>query len=327
MMFNRISNFFPPPKFLDVPVTGLSISDSTIRCIRFGKKNNVLYIEKYAETPLLPGTIVAGQINNPEALINTLKIIKKDLNINHVKVSLPEEKAYLFTAKIPRVTQKEIRSAIESKIEENVPVPPNELLFDYKLIDRSQEDYFIVGVSTVPISLVDLYVDIFEKAGLSLISLEIESQSVARSVLPKENEDSLGTVLIVNFGLEKFGLYVVVNRVVHFTSTISNKGDFSETSDFLSQEIKKLYLYWHTLKQNAGKPNKKIKQIIVCGEGFDEKIVLHLSSHNQTPTVLANVWTNAFDINVNVPQIPFMDSLKYAAAVGLALPSDVLIQE
>ena len=327
MIFKNVSKIFPTPKFLDIPYAGLAISDSSVHCIQFGSKNNSLYIEKYTERPIPAGVVVSGQIYNKEALIEILKTLKKDLKLNYVKVSLPEEKAYLFTAKIPRVKQKELRSAIESKIEENVPVPPNELLFDYKLIDVSQPNYFIVAVSNLPISLVDLYVDIFDKVGLPLLSLEIESQAVVRALIPKENQKDSGTVLIVNFGLEKVGLYVAVDRLVNFTSTIPMKGEASKGPDFLSHEIHKLYMYWHTLKQNVNKPNKKINKIIICGDGFSEDIVSYLSVNNHTPTVLGNAWTNTFDFNKNVPAIPFEDSLKYVTAIGLALPSEILIQE
>ncbi|MCX6702050.1 MAG: pilus assembly protein PilM [Candidatus Zambryskibacteria bacterium] len=327
MNLKEIANIFPTPEFLNFSFAGLSISDSAIHCIQFGKKKDSFYIKKYTERIIPPGVIVSGQINNKEILIDILKVLKKDLDLNYVKVSLPEEKAYLFTAKIPRVTQKEIRSAIESKIEENVPVSPNELVFDYKLIDRSQNDYLIVSVSTLPISLISLYTYVFEKAELSLLSLEIESQAIVRSVLSEGNKENLDTVLVVNFGPEKVGLYVAVDRVVHFTSTISIKGESSKALDFLSQEIKKLYIYWHTLKQNIGKPNKKIKQIIICGEGFKDEVVSYLSTNNQTPTILGNVWANTFDVNTNVPEISFTDSLRYATSIGLALPSDILIQE
>ncbi|MFA5888899.1 MAG: pilus assembly protein PilM [Candidatus Paceibacterota bacterium] len=327
MNLKRISNIFPSPRFLSLPFAGLSISDSAIHCVQFSGGKKPLHIEKYTERALPADVIVSGQINDKEALVDILKVLKKDLKLGRVKVSLPEEKAYLFTAKIPRVTQEEIRSAIESKMEENVPVSPNELTFDYKIIDRSQKEYLIVSVSTLPITLVDLYVEIFEKAELPLLSLEIESQAIARSLLRRENPENLDTVLIVNFGPEKVGLYVVVDRVVHFTSTVSIKGESSKALDFLSQEIKRLYVYWHTLKQNAGRPEKKINQIIVCGEGFKDEIVSYLSTSSQTPTVLGNVWTNAFDVNTEVPEILFTDSLRYATSVGLALPSSILIQE
>jgi hypothetical protein len=35
---------------------------------------------------------------------------------------------------------------------------------------------------------------------------------------------------------------------------------------------------------------------------------------------LGNVWVNMFNLNSYLPPIPFRDSLKFAAAVGLAAP-------
>src|SRR3989344_5704477 len=136
MKFNKIFDAFPAPEILDIPFAGLSLSDSAIRCIQFGKKDGGLYVHKYTEKKLNSGVIVSGQINDKEGLIRVLQTIKNDLKLEYVRVSLPEEKAYLFTAKIPIVKPNEVISAIESKIEENVPVNPIELLYDYKLIDH-----------------------------------------------------------------------------------------------------------------------------------------------------------------------------------------------
>ena len=320
--FGKIFDAFPPPKFLDIPFAGVHISDLFVRVLQFGKKNGALYIEKYKEVPVPPGTITAGQIDNREVIITILKNLKQEMDLSYVKVSLPEEKAYLFTTKIPIVKETEVRSAVESKIEENVPVSPNELVFDYKVFDHRQKDHLDVVVSALPINLIDSYADVITRAGLLPISLEIESEAIVRSIIPKEDS---GTSLVVNFAKEKVGLYVETFRVVRFTSTISTKGYAANDSNFLLQEIKKLYMYWHTLKENVDKPEKKITQIILCGESFDESILPYLASHMDIPVVMANVWTSVFDVNVAVPKISFSDSLRYAGAIGLALPQTVLI--
>lgn len=322
MNLKKIFKAFPAPKFLNVPFAGISISDTSIRCIQFVKKNGVLHIEKYAEKVLTKGTIVGGQINNIDEITNILNELKNSLKLTYVKMSLPEEKAYLFTAKIPLVDKNEIRSAVESKMEENVPVSPLELTFDYKLFERPEKDLVDVVVSALPISLVDTYVEMAEKSGLSLLSLEIESQAITRAVL---SAGTTGTALVVNFSPEKVGLYVSYGRVVRFTSTISTKGEYSNNPAFLMQEIKKLYTYWHTLKENVDKPEKEISHIYVCGEGFDDAMVSYIGTHSQTPTTVANVWVNAFDINTTIPEIPFNESIKYAASVGLAMPSKIYI--
>ncbi len=218
--------------------------------------------------------------------------------------------------------QNEIRSAIESKIEENVPVSPLELTFDYKLIDHRKEDHLDVVVSALPTAIIDTYVALAEEAGLSLLSLEIESQATARALLPA---DSLGTALIINFDKDKVGLYVVSDLIVHFTSTIPLKDKAVSNLDFLSQEIKKLYIYWHTLKENVDKEDRKIKEIIICGVDFGDNAVQYFTAQNQTRVTLGNVWVNAFDINSIVPPISFTDSLRFAVSAGLALPYDILV--
>lgn len=322
MVFNKIFDIFPPPKFLNPSFAGISISDTFLRCIKFGKKDGKLFIERYAERAIAPGLITSGQINNKTEIVEILKTLKKDLDLDYVKISLPEEKAYLFTAKIPMVKQNEVRSAIESKIEENVPVSPSELAFDYKLIDHRKEDHLDVVVSVLPTNIIDSYVNLSESAGLSLLSLEIESQATARSLI---SSNSSGVVLIVNFDIGKVGLYVVRDAVVHFTSTIPLKDKASSSFDFLSQEIKKLYVYWHTLKENLNKEDRKIEEIIICGEDFGENAVQYFTTQNQTKSSLGNVWTNALDINNTVPPISLKDSLRFAVSAGLALPQDVLI--
>jgi Tfp pilus assembly PilM family ATPase len=322
MRFVSIFNAFPPPKFLDIPFAGISISDSAVRCIGFGKKNGAMHIEKYAERPLAPGIVSDGAINNQAELVDILESLKKDLKLNHVKVSVSEEKAYLFTAKIPVVNDDEVLSAIESKIEENIPVPQTELIFDYRIFPHKEKNHLDVVVYALPIAVVDTYVETLQGAGLSLLSLEIESQVIARALLPKHDPR---TVLIVNFGPDKVGLYVARRRVVRFTSTIPLRGGVKGNEDALLQEIKKLYMYWHSLKENAGDPEHRITHIILCGENFGDTISALLSSQLKTPVSIGNVWTNIFDINKKVPDISFEDSLRYPASVGIALTSEILL--
>jgi hypothetical protein len=334
MNFTKIFDAFPTPKFLDIPFAGLSVTDSAVHCIAFGKKHGHLFIEKYAQKTMPPGIVTAGQIYKTEELTEILKTIKKDLGLQYVKLSLPEEKAYLFTAKIPIVAKDEIHSAVESQIEDNVPVSPSELVFDYRITPHLAEDHLDVVVSALPGSEVEMYVDIAEKSGLTLLSLEIESQAIARALLPKNIP---GTVLIAHFGAEKVGLYVVTKRVVHFTSTIplyaitpdatpsQHKTELASNLSFLSQEIKKLDAYWHTLKENVDEADKKIQKIIVCGKDLADETVPYLGSSNQIPVELGNVWTNVLDLNKMLPPIDFADSLEYAASIGLAVHTDTLI--
>jgi hypothetical protein len=323
MNFKNVLGLLPPPEFLNIPYAGLSISDTAVRVIQFSRNQNGLYLFKFAEKSLPAGFVTSGFINNIDGVAQILQTLKKDLKLNHIKVSLPEEKAYLFTTKIPKINQKEIRGAVEFKMEENVPVPSNELVFDYAVPDsEAHPDHLNVVVSAMPISVIDAYIETMNKAELSLLSLEIESQAVARALLPGAD---LSACIIAHFGKDKVGLYVAYHRIIHFTSTISTTGMLIGDFSYISSEIKKLQVYWQTLKENVGDANKKINKIIVCGEGLTPDMESGVGIKSKIPTSLGNVWINAFDIDRNVPEISHSDSLKYAPAVGLALPSEILL--
>ena len=323
MKFKNFLDLFPPPDFLNIPYAGLSISDTAVRCIQFSRNKKGLHLSKFAEKSLPEGLVTSGFINNVDEVAGILQTLKKDLRLHHIKVSLPEEKAYLFTTKIPKVGQKEICGAIEFKMEENVPVPVSELVFDYAVPDPdAHNDHLNIVVSALPVSVIDSYIETMNKAGLSLLSLEIESQAVARSLLPVGD---LSACIIAHFGKDKVGLYVAYHRIVHFTSTISTTGMAAGDFSYISSQIKKLQIYWQTLKENVGDENKKINKIIICGEGLTSDLESHLGVKSKISASLGNVWVNAFDVSRNIPEISHSDSLKYAPAVGLALPSDILL--
>lgn len=323
MNLNFFYKAFPTPNFLDVPYTGIAISDDFIRCIKFVRKNKDLVIDFFLEKPLPSGLIVSGDIKNSLEVSNILGEIKKELKIDFVKVSISEENAYLFNAKIPKINPNEIKGAIEFKMEENVPISSSELVFDYVITTpHGHRDHVDVVVSALPTKISDDYVEITQRAGLSILSLEIESQAVARAILPK---NCTSTYLIVYLDKQKIGLYVASAGIVHFTSTISTKEKKVNDLQFISNEIKKLYSYWHTLKENTGEEDKKINNIVVCGGEANEEVVSYLATNTKTEVYLCNVWTNVFDINKNVPPIPFKQSLDFATAIGLALPQDNLL--
>ncbi len=322
-MYKKILDAFPPPNFLNIPYVGISISDSFVRSIKFGRNNRSLFVEKFSEKAIPRGIVEGGRINDTEGLVKILKEIKKEMNAKYARVSLPEEKAYLFETEIPHVVKEEIRSTIEFKIEENVPLKVAEVDFDYVITEQNrQTGNLTVVVSALPAKAVDAYAEAVSKAGISLLSLEIVSQAVARALLPYGTREAN---LILHFGLDKVGLYVVSSGIVSFTSTVSTKGENLSNRNFLLGEIKRVCGYWDTLKENEGKKEKQIQRIVICGEGIESDLVSYLTANQKVSVVLGNVWQNAFDVNDVVPPISFTDSIKFAPAIGLALPEEILI--
>lgn len=323
-MQSRFLKFFPVPKFLNPDYSGVSVSDTSIRFFQFEKKGKDFVIKKYVERGLPAGAIVSGHIHNTDEVVAVLKDIKKEIKIPYVRASLPEEKAYLFKTDIPLVSYEDIRSNIEFKLEENVPLPANTLTFDFAVVDPKQlgKEHFDVVVSAIPQEVIDLYVEVFESAGFILYSLEMESQAIARALLKKTER---GTYVIVHCAPQKVGLYIVSHSIIHFTSTIplATSGNFDPA--LVAPELKKVMAFWKTSHVSDDTASKDIERIFVTGEGFTEDFASALGALVKADVVIGNVWLNAFDIKESVPEISFIDSVKYAPAIGLALPTHILI--
>ncbi|HBV01249.1 MAG TPA: hypothetical protein DEF00_02525 [Candidatus Taylorbacteria bacterium] len=356
-MFNR---FFPPPRFLEMPAVGLDISDDAVSAIGLVWRGNSFAVERFGRRLLPNGSISGGSVNDEDAVVATLRELKDTLKLDFVNASLSEESAYLFKTKIPRVSRKEIREVLEFKLEENVPIPANDAIFDYTVITQTgvhdADDHLDVGVTVLPKRVVSAYTKLLDAADIVPLSFEIEAQAISRAVIPKGNRD---THLVVNVGENKTGLFIVSDEVVHFTSTVGIGGahiteaiakylsislseasiiknehtsfkDKQNTELFLAvmkavsalkDEINRLSVYWNTHKDTAGELGKKITKIILCGHDAGiTGLADYIALSFEDRVEVGNVWINTFSFEHYIPPLHFDESLDYAAAVGLALP-------
>ncbi|MDO8482352.1 MAG: pilus assembly protein PilM, partial [bacterium] len=299
-----------------------------------------------------------GYINDKQAVVDALGSLRKELGMEFVSATLPEEKAYLFKTELPKDVGENLREAIELRLEENVPISAKDTIFDYAVIPGENKDHIDVGVSALPFKVVDAYLEVIRAAGLKPLSLSVEVATLSRALIPNGN---LGTFMIVNIAETRTGLSIVSRGVVQFSLMVPIGGDaltealkkrfsvgdeeakkikeergfeksrenmeifFSlmNTVSAIKDEISKLLVYWQTHQSPSGNSAENITKIIMCGRdcnlaGFDEYLSLTL----KIPVEVGNVWQNAFSCDDFIPPIPFLDSFDYATAIGFALPKN-----
>ncbi|MFZ2149652.1 MAG: pilus assembly protein PilM [Minisyncoccia bacterium] len=346
--------FFPPPRFLISPSFGLDISDESLKFVELIPSKSGIKMGRYGERKIPIGIIESGKIKSLERLKEVLVSLRKEEGIKFVRVSLPEEQVYLFALRLEKAGLKNVREGIELALEEHVPIPAQEAIFDYDLAgedDKSLE----VQVAAIPENVIDTYVSVFRDSFISIQSLELEAQAIARAVVRKGD---LETYLIVDFGQTRTGIFIVSRGVVVFTSTLDIGGDllnkmieknfnvspeeaekmkrqfglerntenqevFSvllNSVSILRDEIAKHFLYWSTHKDEEGKDHPPIKKIILCG-GDSNLIGLadYISVSMKQSVEMGNVWVNIAETDKYIPEISFNKSLTFAAALGLAL--------
>ena len=346
------------PEFLTMPAVGVDISDSSIRFLKFNNTSGGRILDKFGEYPIADGVISKGEIQDAGVLSGVLRKFKKEHNIDFVRASLPEEKLYLFETQIPdNALDKDIKSILEFKLEEYVPISPKNAIFDYSIVPNNEDHKGHVDVVVVvyPKQTIEQYTSAFADAGLTVLSFETEAQAIARAVV-KEGDD--GTYMIVDFGKTKTGLSIVTDGILSFTSTIeineksmteaimkhlsvsvedvnrvkdedglvktkNNKELFSilmKIAESLEYYIDKHYKYWKSKFNEKGEHMKPIDKVILCGGNANlAGLPEYLSSSLKLPVERADVWTNAPSFGDSVPEISKADSLSYSASIGLAL--------
>ncbi len=346
--------FSPPPLFLQMPAVGLDISDTTMRFVELVEKRNGFVIGRFGERQIPRGIIESGEVKKPTELRAIFTDIKKSYNLEFVSVSLPEEKAYLFELRLPKMKYSEVRGAIELSLEEHVPIKAGEAIFDYD-ITKETDSSFDVSVSVLPRALVDGYLEAFSGSGITPVAFEVEAHAIMRAVIPELDK---GTFMIVDFGKTRTGIAIISEGVVRFTSTVpvgggaltdaivknlkvsyeeaekikrengisgSNENEdislaLVSTISIMRDEVNKYQSYWEMHADDYGVKRPSIQKIYLCGgdsnlTGFVEYIASGLS----IPVELANAMINVNTLDEYIPEISFNDSLRYATAIGLAL--------
>lgn len=315
-------DFFPVPQFLLFSMTGITLSDKSVRFTEFKRGSRGLELKHSGEVMLPDGALVSGFIHDKDALIKVFADLRSQYGFRFIRATLPEEKAYLFTTTVDKVPFNDLRDAVAFTIEENVPVSLEKSVFDFEVIgDSAGKQEVRVAVAVLPLKVVSTYIEVFKAAGMIPVSFDIESQAIARAIVPK---DDMRAHLIVNITDGRIGFYVVEDGVVEFSSTsVLNSVPTNGAADSrgIKIELRKMFTFWNTRLDKRGMPARKIEKVLLIGSGArDDALVSELTSGIDVECALGNVWENAFSFNEHLPGVPYEESLIYAGAIGAALP-------
>jgi type IV pilus assembly protein PilM len=348
---------FPPPLFLSMPAAGINFSDHSVKMVRFPSHDpSKIITEKIS---LDGGVISSGEVLNPKEITNILSTLRKKHKLELVRVSIPEEKAYIFNLVIADSGEEEIRNTIHYQVPEHVPLRADEIVFDYDIISRDEKNKTLdVSISVLPLEIVEQYLSICKDARLRPLSFELEAQATSRALVASGDHK---TRMIVDIGKTRTGISIVSGHAVRYTSTAEIGGDlltqaiekFSKVSyeeaDRMKQEIgftktrtnDDLYLsmattlsalkdeiitrvmFWQEYAKKTNLQGATIESVIICGGNAS---VPGLREYFETclglPVELGNVWSNILSLEEAVPPLPFRQSLYYATAIGLAISSE-----
>ena len=349
-----LESAFPVPRALSLSLTSIEISDGNLRFLELSTSRGDLSPLSYGAIPF---PRIHGQTNEKaraEAIL-ALKSWALGKNRKTLRTVIHEDEAYVFKVTIPTAHPKEIRPAIEALLEENVPIPPNEAIFEYDVIASDEKlGETTVAVSVIAKDAIDEHIKLFKESGLRVVSIETEARAIARAIFPRQ-ENGVRAVLAIcpNHSIA----FIAEKGKVAFSSSIpvgsrdldkaisktlgiteadalvlkkekilgTKEGDmklFEAMLPALStirDELGKMLVYWKS-QEKKERGTKEVEEIILLGSnsliaGFDR----YISSTSRLPVRHASVWTNILDASLCPPGLNYADSLDYGALIGALL--------
>ncbi|HQT82788.1 MAG: hypothetical protein B7W98_00185 [Parcubacteria group bacterium 20-58-5] len=353
----RLRAAFAPPQYIALPLSGVDLSTSGVKAVRLVEGAHGLVLAHYAQSRLPLGAFTDGEIVDRTAVVEALSAAAQDAGISSTNAALSESKSYLFETAAQGTKKLEWRTAVEQHLDELVPLPPPETVFDIVGVGQgAQGGELIAGVGFAR-RIVDDLLSAFDQAAIGVRALEDEPFAMARALIPAGDT---ATTLLIDVGKTTTKLAIVEKRIPRFATTIGIGGHaltlavqkhFGVTEpearkvkaergivpapgneDYLAamlstvsairDEISRRLDYWQEKATLSG--HEPIAHAILAGGNASVRgLPEYLEGALGIPVSAGDVFTNLASRDTWIPALDYTESLAYATAIGLALRDNV----
>ena len=334
---------------------GIDIGSKSIKVIELAKSGNAWQL-KASGAVGFSGTAPDKIVNEADfnAIADVLKKIIGQIGVTskEVNLALPETLAFTRVIKFPLLSDEEVASAVKWEAEQYIPIPVNEAVVQYTILERNQAKAFVsVLLVAAPKTIVEKYVKVIKLAGLTPVSAETELTAMSRSLSPDK-----GISLLLDLGASSTDMSIVKDGNTVFTRSIPVAGDAFTRAVSQSlgidaaqaEEYKKTYgmdakqlegkvktalepifrviideikkaIHFYQTEDNVDLPGSIV---ITGGASVMPEIVPYLTENLNMETIIGNPFTKiALDPETAKKLIPYTSI--YGTAVGLAMREDM----
>lgn len=275
-------------------VFGLDIGYETLKLCELVKRRKSAKIVGIFEYPITKKILEQDRIKDKEAIANMIKEARRKAKPHQIKspgivTALPENFVFSKTIQVPKMTVKELMTAIPNEAAQYLPVPLESVYVDFQILtDHPEENLMDVLIAATPKKLVDDYVEMARLAGFKLLALETKPIAVGRAIIPDKSREG---IVIVHIGTEltrisiwdkgKIRLITTAevgkNKIIETISTLSGKIEKIDKINVESDDKNQLKITFQPMideilesvryYQNRGYKPSKISKILICGSG------------------------------------------------------------
>jgi len=208
------------------PFFGLHLNGTALKFIQFQSVGAKQKIVGFSNVPLPPNLISSEEVVDQKGLVRLLErsLMRPNygkITTNRVVFSIPESKSFVRVIRMNTMSETELENAVLFEAEAYIPLPMDQVYFDWQILRRDLGGMDVLLIAS-PKEFVNKYIDVLEAAHLKIAAIEVESQSVVRTLVPK---DDVSNLLIADLDAYKTALVMVIRGNLQFTSSIPIAGN------------------------------------------------------------------------------------------------------
>ena len=337
--------FFSNESFL-----GIDVGSSSIKIVELKNQAGKATLLTYGFSENLDDL---DQTDPKDIAVIINKICAKAGSLSRKAVSaLPTFSVFSSIINLANLSKKDLPAAINWEAKKVIPLPPEEMILDWKKIEAdnaaSDKNNVKILLTGAPRTLVKRYIEIFKNAQINLLSLETETFALIRSLLGNDKS----TVMLVEIGA-KTTSFTIIDRSIPILNRSVDIGGWTITkalSHSLNIGLERAEQFKYDLgvgsldsADNAiprtiieslspivneikyalnlyqSKNNKKVDKIILSGgSALLVNFTNYLSKILNINVVACNPWSK---ISYPLDLKPLLDEIapRLAIAIGLAL--------
>ncbi len=193
-------------------MVGLDLGSHSIKVVEMNHSGKAPTLVNYGITELVPGTVVGGQIQDRQAMIEAINMLFDTCQITsrQVNIALNGADVIIKTIKIDRMNDEELAKAITWEAEQQVPFPLSEISMDYQVLDPdSDEAQMNVLLVAAKRDLIDERLNLLDEAGIDVMLLDVDTFCLLNALETSLTPQPDSCHCIVHFGNESTHLGLV----------------------------------------------------------------------------------------------------------------------
>jgi len=228
---------------------GIDIGVANIKLVELLNDNHIARLRTYGYIEHGIDIIRNDDDVSFEKIVEAIKFITRKSKAISSKViaSLPSYSVFSSVINIPAINKKNLAEAIHIEAKKFIPIPLKDVVLNWQILDdakvhnnimkKDENNNYKILLTAAPKNIVNKYINIFKASGLELVTLDIESFAMTRSLIG--NDPSI--VMICNIGNSISSVYVVKDGIPIISRSIDFGGKKinQNISNILNIDIKK----------------------------------------------------------------------------------------